>query len=151
MVYWARGIPGCSVVKNLPAKQEMQVTQVQSLSWEDPMEKEMATHSNILDWEIPWTEEPGGLHPWGHKELGHSLVTKQQCWTSIELGIELGKRNKIHACKLAHMTEVTLHINKERKQYSINGASKVFIFIIYTFLLEYSCLTMLCAPKYYIA
>ena len=68
MVYSARGVPGCSVVKNVPAKQEMQVTPVQSLSWEDPLEKEMATQPNILDWEIPWTEEPGGLHPWGHKE-----------------------------------------------------------------------------------
>ena len=45
-------------VKNLPA---MQDTWVQSLGWEDPLEKEMATHSSILAWEIPWTEEPGGL------------------------------------------------------------------------------------------
>ena len=46
------------MVKNLPANQE---TQVQSLLWEDSLEKEMATHSGILAWEIPWTEEPGGL------------------------------------------------------------------------------------------
>ena len=39
----------------------MQKTLVQSLDWEDPLEKEAATHSSILDWEIPWTEEPGGL------------------------------------------------------------------------------------------
>ena len=39
----------------------MQETQVQSLGWEDPLEKEMATHSSILAWEIPWTEEPEGL------------------------------------------------------------------------------------------
>ena len=45
-------------VKNLPAVQE---TWVQSLGWEDPLEKEMATHSNILAWKISWTEEPGGL------------------------------------------------------------------------------------------
>ena len=44
-------------VKKLPATQK---TQVQSLLWEDPLEKEMATHSSILAWEIPWTEEPGG-------------------------------------------------------------------------------------------
>ena len=43
------------MVKNLPAKQERQV---QSLGWEDPLEKERATHSSILAWEIPWTEEP---------------------------------------------------------------------------------------------
>ena len=45
------------MVKNLPAMQE---TQVRSLSWEDPLEKGMATHSSILAWRIPWTEEPGG-------------------------------------------------------------------------------------------
>ena len=49
--------PGGPVVKNLSAKQEMWV---QSLGWEDPLEKEMATHSSILAWEIPWTEEPCG-------------------------------------------------------------------------------------------
>ena len=46
------------MVKNLPAIQE---TRVQSLDWEDPLEKEMAIQSSILDWKIPWTEEPGGL------------------------------------------------------------------------------------------
>ena len=45
-------------VKHLPVMQE---TQVQSLGWEDPLEKEMATHFSILAWRIPWTEEPGGL------------------------------------------------------------------------------------------
>ena len=52
-----------SLVKRLPALRE---TRVQSLGWEDPLEKEMATHSSILAWEIPETEEPGG--PWGLKE-----------------------------------------------------------------------------------
>ena len=56
------------LVKNLPAMQEMWV---QFLGQEDPLEREMATHSSILAWEIPWREEPGGLYsPWGHKELG---------------------------------------------------------------------------------
>ena len=54
------------MVKNLPAKQE---TWVQSLGQEDPLEKEMATHSSILAWRIPWTEEPGGLQSTGLKEL----------------------------------------------------------------------------------
>ena len=49
-------------VKNLPAMQE---TQVQSLGQEDPLEKEMATHSSVLTWQIPWTEEPGGLQSRG--------------------------------------------------------------------------------------
>ena len=54
--------PGGSVVKNLPAKQE---TQVQSLGGEDSLEKEMATHSSFLAWEIPSTEEPGRLQSMG--------------------------------------------------------------------------------------
>ena len=49
-------------IKNLPAMQE---TQVRFLGWEDPLEKEMAIHSSILTWEIPWTEEPGGLQSMG--------------------------------------------------------------------------------------
>ena len=60
------GSPGGSVVKNLPAKQEMQV---QSLGQKDPLVKEMATHSSILAWRIPWTEELRGLQSMGLKEL----------------------------------------------------------------------------------
>ena len=56
-----RGFAGGSVVKNPPAMQETQEVRVQSLDWEDPLEKEMATHSRILAWEIPRTEEPGKL------------------------------------------------------------------------------------------
>ena len=55
-------------VKNLPAMQE---TQVRSLGWEDPLEKEMATHSNILAWGISWTEEPGGLQSMGSQRVRH--------------------------------------------------------------------------------
>ena len=58
---WQWGFLGGSVVKNLPAMQELQEVLVRSLGWEDPLEKEMATHSSILAWEILWTEEPGGL------------------------------------------------------------------------------------------
>ena len=54
------------MVKNLP---EMQKTQVQSLGGEDPLEKEMATHSSILAWKIPWTDEPDGIQFMSCKEL----------------------------------------------------------------------------------
>ena len=53
------------MVKNLPAMQELQETQFQSLGWEDPLEEGMATHYSILAWRIPWTEDPGGLQPIG--------------------------------------------------------------------------------------
>ena len=54
----------------------MQETQVQSLSREDPLEEEMATHSNILAWRIPWTEEPGGLQSMGSQRVRHNLMTE---------------------------------------------------------------------------
>ena len=56
----------------------MQETQVQSLCWEDLLEKEVATHFSFLTWEIPWTEEPGGLQSMGLQRVGHDWVIKQQ-------------------------------------------------------------------------
>ena len=64
------------MVKNLPAKWE---TQVQSLGWEDALEKEMATHPSILAWRIPRTEEPDGLQSMGYKELD---MTEQLTYSS---------------------------------------------------------------------
>ena len=56
------------MVKHLPTMQE---TWVQSLGWEDPLEKEMATHSSTLAWEIPWMEDPGRLQSMGLQRVGH--------------------------------------------------------------------------------
>ena len=54
------------MVKSVPAMLE---SRVRSLGWEDPLKKEMASHSSVLVWKIPWTEKPGGLYsPWGHKD-----------------------------------------------------------------------------------
>ena len=61
--YMMMGVPGGSVVQNLPAMQELQETWVQSLGWQDPLEEGMATHSSFLAWKIPWTEESGRLSP----------------------------------------------------------------------------------------
>ena len=74
------GFPGGSVVKNPPAKQEMWVW---SLGQEDPGKK-MGIHSNILAWEIPWTEEPGGLQFMGSQGVGHDLATEHalSSWSS---------------------------------------------------------------------
>ena len=57
----------------------MQETLVQSLSWEDPLEQEMAIHSSFLAWEIPRTEEPGGLWSRGWQGVRHNITTKQHC------------------------------------------------------------------------
>ena len=56
----------------------MQETSVEPLGQEDPLEKKMATHSSILAWEMPWTEEPGGLQFLRSQRVRHDLVTKQQ-------------------------------------------------------------------------
>ena len=60
------------MVMNLPAVQE---TRVQSLDREDPLEEDMATHSSILAWRIPWTEEPGGLQSMGLQRVRHNEAT----------------------------------------------------------------------------
>ena len=85
-----KGIPRGSVVKNLPA---MPGTPVQSQSQEDPLEKGMATHSSILAWEIPWTEEPGRLQFMGSKRIKHNPVTQfssvaQSCLTLWPHGLQ---------------------------------------------------------------
>ena len=56
-------------VKKLPVRQE---TRVRSLGWEDPLQEEMATHSSILAWKIPWTEKPGGLQSMQSQRVGHN-------------------------------------------------------------------------------
>ena len=63
------GFPSGSVVRTCLPMQEMQV---QSLSWEDPLEEEIATHFSILACRIPWTEEPGGLQSMGSQRVGHN-------------------------------------------------------------------------------
>ena len=77
------GLPGASVVKNPPANEE---TQIWSLGWGDPVEKEMATHSSIFAWEIPWTEEPGGLQYMGSKkesDMTYDQTTTAACYTGL--------------------------------------------------------------------
>ena len=59
------------MVKNLPAIQETQEMWVRSLGQQDPVEEEMAIHSSILAWKIPWTEEPDGLQSMGLQRVGH--------------------------------------------------------------------------------
>ena len=85
------------MVKNLPAMWE---TCVRSLSEEDPLEKGMATHSSILAWRIPWTEEPGGLYSLyidlyiGHKEL----LTTEQLALSLSFNLNLNTMDSRHLC-----------------------------------------------------
>ena len=75
LVTMLKGFPGGSVLKLLPANTGNTGSIV---GWEDPLEEEMATHSRIPAWEIPWTEEPGRLQFIGSQRVGHDLATKQQ-------------------------------------------------------------------------
>ena len=59
---------------------------VQSLGWEDPLEEEMATHSSVLAWKIPWTEEPGGLQSMGSQRFRHNLANEH---TSVQAFLEI--------------------------------------------------------------
>ena len=68
------------MVKHLPTMQE---TWVQSLDWEDLLEKEMATHSSTLAWKIPWTEEPGRLQSMGSQRVGHDRATSLSLFSSL--------------------------------------------------------------------
>ena len=68
-------------VKNLPAMQEIQETWARSPAWENPLEEEMAPHSRILAWKIPWTEEPGGLLSMESKELDMTEHARRQATT----------------------------------------------------------------------
>ena len=74
-------------VKRLPAVRE---TWVQSLGWEDPLEKQMATHSSTLAWRIPWMEEPGGLQSMGSQRVGHHWATS----LSLELWLDFNKHTE---------------------------------------------------------
>ena len=66
-----RGFPSGSAVKNPPVRQELQEMGARSLGQEDPLKEGMATHSSILAWEIPWTEEPGRLQSMGSQRVRH--------------------------------------------------------------------------------
>ena len=81
------GFPSGSAVKNLPAMQE---TWIRSLGWEDPLEKEMATHSSVHAWKIPWTEEPGGWQSLGSQE---SDMTERLNNNNI---------SRFQVCKISH-------------------------------------------------
>ena len=86
-------------VKNPPAMQATQEVQVQFLDWEHPLEGEMATHSSILAWKIPWTEEPGGLESKGWQRVGHDWA-QVWVWTAKDLFEDELKHTGVEHCRL---------------------------------------------------
>ena len=79
-LYYTMSFPGGSEVKASACNAG---DPVWSLGWEDPLEKEMATHSSILAWRIPWTEEPGGLQFTGSQRVGHDWATSLSLYYTI--------------------------------------------------------------------
>ena len=74
-VTWKTAAQTSLVAQKVKHLSTMQETRIQSLGWEDPLEKEMAIHSSTIAWKIPWTEEPGGLQSMGSLRVGHDWVT----------------------------------------------------------------------------
>ena len=81
-------------VKHLLAMQE---TQVSSLGWQDTLQKEMTTHSSILAWRIPWTEEPGGLQPMGSQKAGHNQATNTLTFKYVIGHLKMGSKALVSA------------------------------------------------------
>ena len=71
----SRYFPGGSAVKNPPATWKTWEMRIRSLGREDALEEGTATHCSVLAWRVPWTEEPGGYSPWGHKESDTTEAT----------------------------------------------------------------------------
>ena len=95
---WENGKWGHSIKDGLARRLErlprMRENQVRSLGWEDPLEKEMATHSSTLAWKIPWKEEPGRLHSMGSQRVGHDWATSLSL--SLSSRIYYGRVRKSH-------------------------------------------------------
>ena len=90
------------IVKNLSVMQE---AQVQSLGWEDPLEKRMATHSSILAWKMPWTEEPGELQSMKSQRIRHDRATNTHRIEGAEsiTSVSVGKGSSLAAKDGSHI------------------------------------------------
>ena len=103
-------------LKRLPAARE---TQVWSLGWEDPLEKEMATHSSILAWKIPWTEEPGGLQSMWLQRVGHD-------WDFTFTSQTGGQQDLIHLTTPDGLDNV----GQEKPQHPASGSVNMRIYFL---------------------
>ena len=112
-----------SAVKNLPSLQEPQETRVRPLGWKDPLEKGMATHSSILAWRAPWTEEPGRLRSLGSQRVRHD-------WSDLAHRHSIEEQRYLKRAKAAYCKMIC------------GWRRCPFSFL--SFILKYSWFTMLC-------
>ena len=121
--------------------------EIQSLGWEDPLEKEMATHSSILAWRIPWTEEPGGLQSMGSRKSWTQLSD----WTTTIKNAVKNKRNStIPGYKDELCAERKLFLIPRPQDVKVsNTETRIHIFILFFFnlaVLGLNCSTQDCLP-----
>ena len=114
-----RTLPSWNVWLNLGRLNLTQETQVQSLVWEDPLEEEMAIHSSILAWRIPWTEEAGGLQSMGSQRVGCNCATHIQYKAILE---QIGP-------PVSEVVETQLRstVHLEQKRLAVSGDLKVTV------------------------
>ena len=121
-------------LKHLPGMRE---TQVRSLGQEDPLEKEMATHSSTLAWRIPWTEEPGRLQSMGSRRVGHDWATSLSLFTKITADGKCSHENK--RCLLLERKTMT-NLDSILKSRDVTLPTKVWLLKAMVFLVVvYGC------------
>ena len=101
--------------------QETEESRVQSLSWEDPLEKGTATHASVLAWRIPWTGEPGRLQPMGSQRVGHDWATS--------LGAVAQAVACLHSCWLTHSAHARVHLDSIVTTVLVWSDSCIFIVV----------------------
>ena len=119
------GFPCGSLVMNPPAMQEMWIG---SLGQEDPLEREMATYSSILAWEIPWTEEHGGLHSMVSPRVRHHLATKQQqpVMSGLRVPVSRGSPTLLNFCTLSEGSFLIQPLSNISLQFSCSFSVRKF-------------------------
>ena len=128
------------MVKRLPTKQE---TQVQSLGWEDPLEKEMATHSSILAWKIPWTEEPGRLQSVHGVEKSRTRLSDFTFTFTFTLTTLLSNNSFIPVISFEYLQKFTkAYLPSRNVQGAFIHVLCIFIFTLIAILSLYNCLTL---------
>ena len=115
-------------VKNLPAMQE---TRARSLGWKDPLEEGMATHSSILAWRIPWTEEPGRLQSMSLQTVGHTWVTNHS--HSLLQGIFLIQASNLG---LLHCRRILYHLSHQGSWLSHSNKRRTCYTALFPFLMK---------------
>ena len=100
--------------------QEMQEMQVRFLSWEDPLEEDMAIHPSVFAWRIPWTEEPGGLQSFRSQRVGHNQAIKHSSKPPVMSERPVGRKKKVmrmlRETFSSWILSTSLHSNLEKIQ-----------------------------------